>query len=138
MAVSVRFFECGSVFEDIFSERVPGAVCSDDKAFLAAVMPSYKGDVRGDFSLCLVPAGHEISFSGEKITYGMQHSADITLSSVGERECMLCFARQIGAIEPQEIPVPRSGLAPDVLLGIASACIIAKTVNNPNAPSIYF
>ena len=138
MGINVRFFECGSVFEDIFSERVPEIPVTKRDAYLAAVMPSYKGEITGHYSLCLVPQSNRLSLPFPVVTYGMERDADITLSSVGDDACMRCLTRRLGNMDMQEICVRRLGLAPDALLAICSAQLIAKIANNPEGSLVYF
>lgn len=52
------------------------------------------------------------------IACGLSSRSSLTLSSMGEREAVLCIQRQLlrpdgGTVEPQELPLPRMGEPPE-------------------------
>lgn len=63
------------------------------------------------------------------LSYGMSPRATLTLSSIGEDECVLAIQRALVTIwgDPvvrQELPVPRRGRAPEQVLAVEGALIL--------------
>ncbi|MDR0839493.1 MAG: hypothetical protein LBN99_07650 [Oscillospiraceae bacterium] len=86
------------------------------KADVAVVSPGYTGTQSAECSVLLAPdgAGARPIAARSVITYGMSPRATLTLSSIGERSCVLAVQREIvtargDVVEEQELEVPALG-----------------------------
>ncbi len=131
MTKTIRVFEHGSVFMDIFLENTPqNVICGKGDADICVIMPECSEMPSGNFGILLIPYELEDSAIAKNvITYGMSPMSTVTMSSVGENRCILTVQREITTmwgdmIEPQDIVVPRMHLAPHYALAASAALLI--------------
>ena len=131
MTRTIRVFERGSVFMDIFLENTPqNVICGNGDADVCIIMPEYYEIPAGNFGTLLIPYEFENRIMAKNvITYGMSPSSTVTMSSVGENRCVMTVLREIitmwgDVIEPQDIVVPRMHLAPHYALATAAGLMI--------------
>ena len=131
MTRTIRVFERGSVFMDIFLENTPqNVICGNGDADICVVMPEFCGAPSGNYGILLLPYEFEnCAVARNVITYGMSPVSTVTMSSVGENRCVLTVQREIttmwgDVIEPQDIVVPRMHLAPHYALAASAALLI--------------
>ena len=132
MTKTVRVFETGSVFKDILLENMPqNIVWGNENADFAVIMPGYNGPCGGNYGVLLKPDGFACGdVSRTVITYGMGKNSTVTLSSVGEKRCVMTLQQEMETIwgkllEPQDIVISRMHLTPHDALAVAAAMLIA-------------
>ena len=129
-------FEDGTELKNIlgrFCEDISSNT-GDDKCDLAVIAPGFTGECRGRCRALLVPGDME-KWDIEAdmvISYGLSSKDTITLSSIDGDDCVVAVQRGFDtlkgdAVEPQEFPVHRHGLAPEKTAAVTGAAILLET-----------